>query len=1209
VSRLASGTLAEGVIQTSAPSGLDIRLLGPVSVALDGRDVSIGSPKQRTLLAMLALSHRASVEALAEVLWREGAPASVAATIHTLVSRVRRILEGPDRGVTIRSEGGGYLIEMDPALLDVNRFQDHAAAGRAAAAEGAWSEAADRLRRALSLWRGPALADLVDHDFARMAAVRLDEARVGVVEDLAEAELAFGRPSKALAVLEPFLAEHPFRERLRQQQMLALYRLGRQAEALAAYQDLRTTLAEELGLDPTPALQTLEREILVQSSSLDAPAVSPESISRQAAPAPIPPAEPKLTGTLAFLFTDIESSTSRWEGDRRAMATDLAQHDAILSGAVEARGGEVFTHTGDGIGAAFPTAPAALAAALDGQQALAKASWEGTAPLKVRMAIHAGGAEARAGTYLGPTLNRTARLLDEAQGGQILCSQAAADLTRDDLPPNVALVELGQRSLEGLTRPETLWQVLHPDLVQLPPEPVPAAPSAPRPLTSLVGREAELSELCTTLAESRLVTITGLGGVGKTRLALEVTARLQYDFRDGARFVELAHLSDPALIAREILAAMGAVVGPASVDDAAQRLRDVLADRHVLLVLDNCEQVLDGVRRMVDGLLRHTAHVVVLATSREVLSVSGEVVWRAPGLSLPPTDATSPADVDASDAVRLFVARAQAVQPGFGLTAGNAAGVARICRRLEGIPLALELAAARARILSVSQLAEHLDRRFRVLVGGPRSAASRHQTLQAAMDWSFDLLPEAERKLLCRLSVFPQSFDLAAAAAVADDGADPLDVLERIAGLIDRSMLVAEGTADTARYRLLDTVREYATDRLREFDGEAETRARHRRHFVDRVHDAWSKGLSTMGDPWLSMVALDRENFHAALEYAVAAQDHEAATVLVGGLFYTWVWHGSVPSVLSTIDPDWLACSSPSLHVEALIGVAGCGWLTNRIGLERLGELLERAREVADTAGTERDRGWTRYNLGYFAHVTGDNVTARTWLEECLGLLREASTERSWAHYQLGWIDLADGDASRAIDHFEAALATLGPHSDEVQNVHTWGSLALAKAAAGHGPDALRLARTAVEAARHLAIPGLVTMTLVRAAQVEALADSLVRDEIVEVLRRLKDQNINAWLSDTLAIAALAHEARGCPDVAACLLGGAERLAQEAQQSGVNRGVWWAIPALADLVDRARHRLSECLEADDFAARQAAGTKADIHRLLEIALTDLAGEV
>ncbi|HKY77758.1 MAG TPA: hypothetical protein VJS45_16610, partial [Acidimicrobiia bacterium] len=572
---------------------------------------------------------------------------------------------------------------------------------------------------------------------------------------------------------------------------------------------------------------------------------------------------------------------------------------------------------------------------------------------------------------------------------------------------------------------------------------------------------------------------------------------------------------------------------------------------------------------------------------------------------LPPPDATRVDEVQGSDAVRLFVARAQAVQPGFGLTPGNAAAIAGICCRLEGIPLAIELAAARARIVSVSQLAEHLDRRFRVLVGGPRSAASRHQTLRAAMDWSFDLLPEAERQLLSRLSVFPQSCDLAAASAVADDEADPLDVLEGIAGLIDRSLLVAEGTADTARYRMLDTVREYAADRLRDAGEEAATRARLRYHYVDRVHDALRSCLSVVGDPWVTIVAVDRENFHAALEDAVTAGDQEAATVLVGGLHYTWHWHGSFPAIVSTIDADWLACSNPSLHAEALLGFMGCGFLAGRLGIEAIGELVERARSVADSAGTDRDRGWTRYHLGYFAHIQGDNVTARTRLEESLGLLAEHSTERSWAHYQLGWVALGDGDADGAVSQFEAALATPRPGSDDVQNVHTWGSLALAKAAAGDAPGASRLARTAVDAARHLAIPGLVTTTLVRAAQVEALADSIAQGEITEALRRLKTQHLG-WVPDTLALAALAHEAHGRAGIAAYLLGGAERRAAEI--GGLNRGMWWALPALADLVDGARRRMAESLGAEEFTARHAAGKAADVRSLIDIALTDLAAE-
>jgi tetratricopeptide (TPR) repeat protein len=473
------------------------------------------------------------------------------------------------------------------------------------------------------------------------------------------------------------------------------------------------------------------------------------------------------------------------------------------------------------------------------------------------------------------------------------------------------------------------------------------------------------------------------------------------------------------------------------------------------------------------------------------------------------------------------------------------------------------------------------------------------------MDWSFDLLPEAERQLLSRLSVFPQSFDLAAATAVSGDDADPLDVLEGLAGLIDRSLLVAEGTADTARYRLLDTVREYAADRLRHAGDEAGTRARHRRHYVDRVHDAWRADLCIVGDPWVTMVALDRENFHAALEDAVAVGDREAATVLVGGLHYTWYWHGSIPAIVATIDADWLACSNASLHAEAVTGIGGAAFLTERIGVEGIIELIERARSVADSAGTDRDRGWTRYHLGYFAHVLGDNVTARNWLEASLGLLPEKSTERAWAQYQLGWVALGDGDADGAVGQFEAALATLGARFDGVQNVHALGSLALAKAAAGDGPEASRLARMAVDAARGLAIPGLVTMTLVRVAQVEALANSIALPQITEALRRLKTRgNVNWWVSDTLAMAALAHERQGRAEVGAYLIGGAERLAEEANHKGLN-GMWWALPALADLVDRARRGTAETLGAERFAARRAAGKAADVRSLIDMALTAL----
>ncbi|MGH9282459.1 MAG: BTAD domain-containing putative transcriptional regulator, partial [Acidimicrobiales bacterium] len=595
------------------------------------------------------------------------------------------------------------------------------------------------------------------------------------------------------------MASHPFDEGLRAQQMVALYRLGRQADALAAFQDLRRCLAEELGLEPTPALCALERQILLQSPDLDAigPVVPTTGASVRG----------DLGGTLAFLFTDIESSTRRWEGERAAMTADLARHDETLQGVIAAHDGHLFTHLGDGLGAAFPTVAAAISAAVAGQAALAVIAWQGTAPLRVRMAIHVGTAEARAGTFLGPTLNRTARLLDGARGGEIVCSQAAADLVRDELPPAVTLAARGERRLRGLSRPESVWQVTHPALADSIPPPPTSPASQPATVTSFIGRVGELAELSAILPQTRLLTITGVGGVGKTRLALELATRCGSSYADGATVVELASAGDDRLVAAVVLTALGLETG----GPAQERLELALAERHMLLVLDNCEHLLESVAEVVDGIVRHCPGVSVLATSRQVLSLPGETVWMAPGLSLPREGATDPADLDGSDAAALFVARARLAQPGFGVTTVNAGPLAAICRRLDGLPLALELAAARVRVLGLAQLAAHLDDRFRLLTGGPRSVPSRHQTLAACMDWSYEALSDPEQRLLRRLAVFPQRFDLAAATAVAGEGSDPIDVVELLARLIDKSLIVPEGAAETARYRLLETVRQYGT--------------------------------------------------------------------------------------------------------------------------------------------------------------------------------------------------------------------------------------------------------------------------------------------------------------------------------------------------------------------------------------------------------------
>ena len=1169
--------------------GLEVRLLGPVSLAFAGREVGIGSPKQRVILAMLALSPRVTVDAIADALWRDTPPASVAATVHTLVSRLRRTLQEAGGGITIRSEGAGYVMDVDPERVDVNRFDAAVTAGRRCLADGSTAEAVRWLREALSLWRGPALDDVSDRDFARVTATRLDEARLRAAEELAEAELAGGSPAAALEVIEPLIARYPFHERFRGQEMLALYRLGRQADALAAFQALRRCLAEELGLEPTPALVALERQVLLQDPALDLAAG--RGAPQPPSPEDVPPGDQgALAGTLVFLFTDIEASTSRWESDRAAMATDLACHDELLASAVADHGGRRFTHTGDGLGAAFPTAASAIAAAVAGQAALAAASWSGAGPLRVRMAIHAGAAEARAGTFLGPTLNRTARLLDVAQGGEILCSQVAADLAHDDLPSEVTLAARGERRLRGLARPEPVWQIVHPGLppVASPPRPEPTAAVAPAPeasLTSFVGRERELAELSGLVALERLVTITGVGGAGKTRLALELAAHLAPSYQDGATIVELAPVGDDRPLAGVVLTALGLDAGGPSAEAADQRLDDALAERQLLLVLDNCEHLLESVTRLVDRVTRECPGVTVLATSREMLALPGEAAWVAPGLSLPPEQPTDPVELDGSDAAALFIARARVAQPGFGVTPTNLAAVATICRRLDGLPLALELAAARVRVLGAAQVAAHLDDRFRLLTAGD-SVTARHQTLATCLDWSYDALPDAEQRLLQRLATFPQHFDLDAAAAVAGGEHDTLGVLDLLARLVDKSLVVPDGAAETARYHLLETVRQYAAAKMAAAGDEGEAAACHRRYFVGLVEEWHREGEAFMATGWMRREAVDRQNFHAALLNAVRAGDNESVSILVAGLWMPWYLTGSAPPAVSSIDPATLGCADPSLHVDALIGFNVVPKMsTSDRSLDDLAPLLDRAVEIADERGDRKDQAWARCMLAYVARSRGEVARAHGLMEEALARYEEdrSAFGLTYVHYELGWVDMTVGDVAAAGRHFRCALAfSEGAAGYDVLIPATWSGLALADAAEGNTAAALAGARKAIESARPLSLSAYLVMALLRATQAAAVAGESASAELAEMLHLVRRQGGRHWVSEALTVAALFHEAEDRHDLAARLLGGAVAVAEALGENPE------PIPVVATLVQAARQRLATAL-GPEFAEQESVG--------------------
>ncbi len=521
------------------------------------------------------------------------------------------------------------------------------------------------------------------------------------------------------------------------------------------------------------------------------------------------------SGTVTFLFSDIEGSTRRWQDEPEAMRALLTEHDAIWRDVIDKHRGHLFKHTGDGVAAVFGSAGDAVTAAVDAKARLADV-------LPVRMGLHTGEAELREGDYFGSTLNRCARLMGIAHGGQVVCSAATVELARD----RDDLRDLGEHRLRDLSRAERVWQIGAGEFPAL--RSLSATPSnLPTVSTELVGRGDDVEELSRLVRGDRVVTLTGTGGVGKTRLSLAVAAAVAPEFFDGVWFVELAPVADAAGIERAVASALG--VG-ATTDIGRAGLVNYLRGRRLVLVLDNCEHVLDDAADFVTAVIGAAPEAHVVTTSREPLGVDGEVVRRVRSLGVP-GDAEDSAAVDASDAVRMFVERASAASGDFVLNAGNRAAVVEICRKLDGIPLALELAAARVRGMTPAQIAARLDERFRLL-SGARRAQERHRTLQAAVSWSYDLLSLDEKRVFRRLSVFPSSFDAAAADAVAGDGGDVFDVVLR---LVDRSL--AQHDPTTGRYRLLETLRQFGAERAVDADEADEVRDRYVDHYLQLARD------------------------------------------------------------------------------------------------------------------------------------------------------------------------------------------------------------------------------------------------------------------------------------------------------------------------------------------------------------------------------------
>ena len=919
---------------------MEFRILGPLEVVDGDALIDIPGTKLRALLALLLLhpNQVMSTDRLVDGLWGEAPPKTAANTLQSHVSHLRNALTrkgAGENGNLVVTRFPGYLLAVDPEQIDAGRFERLAEAGRRALDDSSPDEAVIKLTDALALWRGPALADFAFEPFASSEGARLEELRLAVVADRMEAQLALGRHSDVAGELRQLVDEHPLRERLWAQLMTALYRCGRQAEALRAFSELRRVLGDELGIEPSHELQRLEEAILLQKPELDwHPPAMPVERSR-----PAPP-------------------------------------------------------------------------------------------------------------------------------------------VRHNLP------------------------------VQL---------------TSFVGRETELVQVGDALAGARLVSLCGPGGVGKTRLAMVAAGRVLDQHPDGVFVVELAPLSDPGLVPAQALAALGLTEESRPPLEA---LVDHLRERRLLLVLDNCEHLVTASANLADVLLRACPGLGILATSREPLHAAAETTITVPPLPVPETGVQNLDAVSQYDAVKLFLARARAVRTDFELSEANAVGIARVCRRLDGIPLALELAAARTRAMTPEEIADRLDDRFRLLTAGTTTGPARHQTLRAAVDWTYESLSEVERLVFNRLSAFAGTFSLEDAEAVC--GAAPLtgaDVLDVLLALVDKSLVLVDGQSQTTRYRMLETLRHYAAGKLTD-SGEHD-------HVRERLLE-WAISLAETAEPnlegrdqarWLDHLETEHDNLRAALNWGMDLADVGGALRLAAALWRFWEVRGYL-----TEGRRWLerllglpGDVPPHLRAKAL---NSAGVLAQRQSAYDAAQALYEAsltirRELNDRrgmaaalhglgnlAGLQGDHGRGEKlfreslaigravdeprvvaaalaNLGWLAHERGELSSARRLLQESLDIFADLRDGHGSANalHRLGAIAQSEGDWATARSLYEESLGMQRELGERYGVVWSLSSLADVLEAEGDAEAAGRMLEAVLTLSQELGNKYCETITLTRLAE------------------------------------------------------------------------------------------------------------------------------
>jgi predicted ATPase/class 3 adenylate cyclase/DNA-binding XRE family transcriptional regulator len=786
---------------------------------------------------------------------------------------------------------------------------------------------------------------------------------------------------------------------------------------------------------------------------------------------PAQKSSPLPTGTVTFLYTDIEGSTQLWDKNPQAMAVAHPRHNQILREAIESNHGYVFQVIGDAFCAAFHTARDAVQAAVKAQMQLQTENW-GDATIRVRMGIHTGEAEAHPNEYHGyVTLSLVQRLMSAGHGGQILLSHTTEKLLHGHLPKDVALLDLGEHTFKDISQPVHVFQVIVPGLESEFPalRTLDALPNnLPLQLTSFIGRERELEEVQQMLANTRLLTLTGPGGTGKTRLSLQIGERLLSSFTDGVWIAELAPLTDPASLPQTIAAIFGLRELPNMPLNTI--VMDYLRAKQLLLILDNCEHLVKACATFADQLLHACPQLKILASSREALGVAGEAIYHVPSLSLPDPDPVTREALMHSESVRLFVERAIAAQSQFNLTDQNASAVAQICSRLDGIPLALELAAARVTLFSPEQIASRLNDRFKLLTGGSRTALERHQTLSALIDWSYDILSEEEQTLFRQLSVFAGGWTFEAAEALCKE----LDVLDLLTQLINKSLVMVEEQAMETRYHLLETIRQYGHNKLLGAGEAEQIRNRHLEFFLRFAERAESHYNSLQEREWMSRLEADYDNLRAALDWALE-QDVSLALRLATTLSPYWSRHGmeaegnrtlsealarfkALPKATGEAERQRITLQGKALGAIEVLSFAYGDFMTSlnvaeevielsrgigekhilsgalsylgviraylgdkKISISMADEALTLAREIGDRVLV----GLALTNMaGVIAMTEGDPQKVKAYSEKGIGLLQEAGAQWGVAmsSFGAGLFAARQGNYAEALSQFEASI-------------------------------------------------------------------------------------------------------------------------------------------------------------------------------------------